>query len=164
MQPAGNPGQLPGEPLEQLPLSGMKQQFSLGFVRMVAAAAGCSVKDHPTDYDGGDVTIASSADYERFYCPSSSCKRSAHPGLTSLSHYRKQDALGACRKRGQISADARRKLYSCRQIPLATDYADFRERFSEALTALGRINGWSPGEVEQRITAARAEESGETPS
>jgi hypothetical protein len=56
------------------------------------------------------------------------------------------------------------KLQGRIMLPLATDYADFRERFSETLTALGRINGWSPGEVEQCITASRAEESGETPS
>lgn len=58
-----------GKPLEQLPINERKQQFSLSFVRMVVAAAGCSVKDHSTDYDGVDITIASSAEYETFYCP-----------------------------------------------------------------------------------------------
>ncbi|MGW3030197.1 DUF4365 domain-containing protein [Streptomyces sp. NPDC001178] len=57
------------DPLNQLPMNAMKEQFSLGFVRMVAAAAGCSVKDHATDYDGVDITIASSAQYARFYAP-----------------------------------------------------------------------------------------------
>ncbi|MEU1193950.1 DUF4365 domain-containing protein [Streptomyces sp. NPDC005859] len=57
------------DPLNQLPINAMKEQFSLGFVRMVAAAAGCSVKDHATDYDGVDITVASSAQYDRFYAP-----------------------------------------------------------------------------------------------
>ncbi len=59
----------PGDPLDELPPSEKKQQFSLGFVHLVVAAAGCSVKEHKTDYDGVDITIASSAEYERFYCP-----------------------------------------------------------------------------------------------
>ncbi|WP_250213958.1 DUF4365 domain-containing protein [Acrocarpospora catenulata] len=58
-----------GTPLDELPLSEKKQQFSLAFVRMVVAAAGCSVKCHETDYDGVDITIASSAEYARYYCP-----------------------------------------------------------------------------------------------
>lgn len=52
-----------------LPLNEMKQQLSLGYVHMVAAAAGCHLKDHKTDYDGVDVTIASSVEYDTFYCP-----------------------------------------------------------------------------------------------
>jgi hypothetical protein len=59
----------PGDPLDELPLSEKKQQFSLGFVQMVVAAAGCYVKEHKTDYDGVDITIVSSAEYETFYCP-----------------------------------------------------------------------------------------------
>jgi hypothetical protein len=55
--------------VETLPLSEMKQQFSLAFVHMVVSAAGCSVKYHSTDYDGVDITIASSAEYESHYCP-----------------------------------------------------------------------------------------------
>jgi hypothetical protein len=58
-----------GAPLDELPLNEKKQQFSLAFVQMVVAAAGCSVKSHGTDYDGVDITIASSAEYEDFYCP-----------------------------------------------------------------------------------------------
>lgn len=65
----GTTGSVAGTPLEQLPLNERKQQFSLAFVRMVTAAAGCSVKSHSTDYDGVDITIASSAEYEKFYCP-----------------------------------------------------------------------------------------------
>lgn len=61
--------QLPGTPLAELPLNEKKQQFSLAFVHMVAAAAGCSIKSHSTDYDGVDITIASSAEYQTFYCP-----------------------------------------------------------------------------------------------
>lgn len=52
-----------------LPLNAMKEQFSLGFVQMVAAAAGFSLKRHATDYDGVDITIASSKRHRRFYAP-----------------------------------------------------------------------------------------------
>jgi hypothetical protein len=54
---------------DSLPLSTMKEQFSFGFVHMVASAAGFSIKSHGTDYDGVDITIFSSAEYETFYCP-----------------------------------------------------------------------------------------------
>jgi hypothetical protein len=62
-------GDISGAPLDDLPMTAKKEQFSLGYVRMVASAAGCSVKEHTTDYDGVDITIASSAEYELFYCP-----------------------------------------------------------------------------------------------
>ncbi|MCS7484482.1 DUF4365 domain-containing protein [Umezawaea endophytica] len=52
-----------------LPHNARKEHFSLAFVRMVVAAAGCSIKAHETDYDGVDITIASSAEYSTFYCP-----------------------------------------------------------------------------------------------
>jgi hypothetical protein len=52
-----------------LPNNARQEQFGLAFVRMVAAAAGCSIKNHETDYDGVDITIASSAEYDTFYCP-----------------------------------------------------------------------------------------------
>lgn len=42
-------------------------------------------------------------------------------------------------------------------LPLATDYVDFRERFSDALRALGRINKWGARELEQRIIATHAD-------
>jgi hypothetical protein len=60
---------LADSPPDSLPLSAMKEQFSLGFVHMVASAAGFSIKNHNTDYDGVDVTIFSSAEYETFYGP-----------------------------------------------------------------------------------------------
>jgi hypothetical protein len=60
---------LAGSPPDSLPLSAMKEQFSLGYVHMVASAAGCSIKHHATDYDGVDITIVSSADYETFWGP-----------------------------------------------------------------------------------------------
>lgn len=41
----------------------------MGFVRMVTAAAGCSIKSHDTDYDGVDITIVASTEYETWYCP-----------------------------------------------------------------------------------------------
>ncbi|WP_405166116.1 DUF4365 domain-containing protein [Nocardia sp. NBC_01499] len=52
-----------------LPMTARQEQFSLAFIQMVAAAAGCSIKHHLTDYDGVDITIASSAEYMRYYCP-----------------------------------------------------------------------------------------------
>ncbi|MFJ8965003.1 DUF4365 domain-containing protein [Lentzea sp. NPDC102401] len=52
-----------------LPMTARQEQFSLAFVRMIAAAAGCSIKSHETDYDGVDITIASSTEYETYYCP-----------------------------------------------------------------------------------------------
>ncbi|MEU7481406.1 DUF4365 domain-containing protein [Lentzea sp. NPDC042327] len=52
-----------------LPPTARQEQFHIAFVRMVAAAAGFYVKDHTTDYDGVDITVASSARYRRFYCP-----------------------------------------------------------------------------------------------
>jgi hypothetical protein len=58
-----------GAPLDELPMSAKKEQLSLGFVHIIASAAGFSIKEHKTDYDGVDITIASSADYEKFYCP-----------------------------------------------------------------------------------------------
>ena len=60
---------LPGSPLDELPLSEKKNQLSLAFTHMVASAAGCSIKDHKTDVDGVDITVASSAEYETWYCP-----------------------------------------------------------------------------------------------
>lgn len=42
-------------------------------------------------------------------------------------------------------------------LPLATDYVDFHERFSDALRALGRLNKWDAQELEQHIMAARAD-------
>lgn len=53
----------------ELPITAMKEQFSLGFVRMLAAAAGFSIKTHETDYDGVDITISASGEYELYYCP-----------------------------------------------------------------------------------------------
>ncbi|WP_431971832.1 DUF4365 domain-containing protein [Nocardia sp. bgisy134] len=52
-----------------LSITARQEQFSLAFVRMVAAAAGCSIKSHETDYDGVDITIVASREYARFYCP-----------------------------------------------------------------------------------------------
>src|SRR4051794_10018475 len=52
-----------------LPHSARQEQFSIAFVHMVASAAGCSIKHHSTDYDGVDITIASSAQYETVFGP-----------------------------------------------------------------------------------------------
>jgi hypothetical protein len=56
-------------PRNQLPETEMKQQFSLAFVQMVVSAAGCSIKEHKTDYDGIDITIVSSVDYIEVFGP-----------------------------------------------------------------------------------------------
>lgn len=53
----------------QLPETEMKQQFSLAFLQMITSAAGCWIKDHKTDYDGVDVAIASSTQYEVSFGP-----------------------------------------------------------------------------------------------
>lgn len=42
-------------------------------------------------------------------------------------------------------------------LPLATDFADFQQRFSETLKAIGTINDWGPAEVLQHITSAHAD-------
>lgn len=36
---------------------------------LIAAAAGCSIKSHETDYDGVDITIVASTEYAKYYCP-----------------------------------------------------------------------------------------------
>ncbi|MFF4482879.1 DUF4365 domain-containing protein [Streptomyces sp. NPDC001520] len=41
----------------------------MAFTHMVTYAAGFSIKNHETDYDGVDITIVSSAEYEMYYCP-----------------------------------------------------------------------------------------------
>ncbi|WP_216918048.1 DUF4365 domain-containing protein [Nocardia sp. NBC_01377] len=58
-----------GIPCDALPITARQEQFSLGFIRLVAAAAGCSIKSHETDYDGVDITIVASAEYSKYYCP-----------------------------------------------------------------------------------------------
>ena len=42
-------------------------------------------------------------------------------------------------------------------LPLATDFADFGQRFRDALSALAMINDWSPLQLERRILATRAD-------
>ena len=52
-----------------LPSSARQEQFSIAYTHMVVSAAGCSIKYHSTDYDGVDITIASSAQYETVFGP-----------------------------------------------------------------------------------------------
>ncbi|MEU6299998.1 DUF4365 domain-containing protein [Streptomyces erythrochromogenes] len=52
-----------------LPITAQQEHFSLAFTRMVTYAAGFSIKGHETDFDGVDITIVSSAEYETYYCP-----------------------------------------------------------------------------------------------
>ncbi|GLY79738.1 hypothetical protein [Actinoallomurus iriomotensis] len=42
-------------------------------------------------------------------------------------------------------------------LPLALDFEDFSQRFYDALHALGRINDWDADQLQERITAARAD-------
>ena len=53
--------------VDGLPMTARYEHFSLAFTRMVVYVAGCSVKCHETDYDGVDITISSSAEYELFW-------------------------------------------------------------------------------------------------
>ncbi|CAL9517609.1 hypothetical protein SUDANB121_03788 [Nocardiopsis dassonvillei] len=53
----------------QLPMNARQEHFSLAFTRLVTYTAGCSIKTHETDYDGVDITLASSAEYRRYYGP-----------------------------------------------------------------------------------------------
>ncbi len=53
----------------QLPMNARQEHFSLAFTRLVAYTAGCTIKTHETDYDGVDITLASAAEYKRFYAP-----------------------------------------------------------------------------------------------
>jgi hypothetical protein len=50
-------------------MNAAKEHFSISFVRMVTYAAGMSIKNHETDYDGVDITIASSTEYSIWDCP-----------------------------------------------------------------------------------------------
>ncbi|WP_436777775.1 DUF4365 domain-containing protein [Yinghuangia sp. YIM S09857] len=53
----------------QLPMTAREEHFSLAFLRLIVYEAGCSIKAHETDYDGVDVTIVSSAQYDRWLAP-----------------------------------------------------------------------------------------------
>ena len=53
--------------VDGLPITARYEHFSIAFTRMVTYVAGCSIKSHETDYDGVDITISSSIEYERFY-------------------------------------------------------------------------------------------------
>jgi hypothetical protein len=60
----------PGDLVDgQLPITAREEHFSLAFLRMIVYEAGCSIKTHETDYDGVDVTIVSSARYDRWIAP-----------------------------------------------------------------------------------------------
>lgn len=50
-------------PVGSLPNKQMKEQISIAFIRMVAAAAGCSILRCSTDHDAVDISIKSSAEY-----------------------------------------------------------------------------------------------------
>src|SRR5258707_2442552 len=42
-------------------------------------------------------------------------------------------------------------------LPLATDYADFSDRFSDAIAAVGHIYDWQPSELADHLLAIRAD-------
>lgn len=50
-------------PADSLPVEQMKEQISVAYIRMVAAAAGCTVGDWSADFDGVDISIKSHAEY-----------------------------------------------------------------------------------------------------
>jgi hypothetical protein len=52
-----------------IPLSAMKEQFSLAFVRLVVSAAGFTILTRETDYDGVDLTIEAPGDHEWAWSP-----------------------------------------------------------------------------------------------
>jgi hypothetical protein len=52
-----------------LPIKAQQEHFSLAFTHMVTYAAAFSIKSHQADFDGVDITIVSSAEYETYYCP-----------------------------------------------------------------------------------------------
>ncbi|GHF27224.1 hypothetical protein GCM10018790_00610 [Kitasatospora xanthocidica] len=53
----------------QVPITALQEHFSVSFTRMIAYAAGCSIKPHETDYEGVDITIVSSCEYHGYYGP-----------------------------------------------------------------------------------------------
>ncbi|MFF5519052.1 DUF4365 domain-containing protein [Streptomyces coeruleorubidus] len=53
----------------QVPITALQEHFSVSFTRMIAYAAGCSIKPHETDYEGVDITIVSSTEYRGYYGP-----------------------------------------------------------------------------------------------
>ncbi|MBO2458125.1 hypothetical protein [Actinomadura violacea] len=42
-------------------------------------------------------------------------------------------------------------------LPLATDFEDFRQRFYDALRAIGKINDWDAQQLQEQISAVRAD-------
>jgi hypothetical protein len=42
-------------------------------------------------------------------------------------------------------------------LPLATDYVDFHQRFSDTLRSLGHLHGWDAEELQERIESIRAD-------
>jgi hypothetical protein len=42
-------------------------------------------------------------------------------------------------------------------LPLASDYADYQDRFYDALMSIGKINEWSSAELQEHITATHAD-------
>ncbi|WP_331756378.1 DUF4365 domain-containing protein [Streptomyces sp. NBC_01568] len=53
----------------QVPITALQEHFSVSFTRMIAYAAGCSIKPHETDYEGVDITVVSSTEYRGYYGP-----------------------------------------------------------------------------------------------
>lgn len=48
------------------PLSALKERVSMAYVEMIAATAGLTASEWRTDYDGFDVTLSSSHDYDPY--------------------------------------------------------------------------------------------------
>lgn len=49
------------------------------------------------------------------------------------------------------------KLNGRIMLPLASDYDDFKQRFSDALLSLGHINDWDSNSLYEKVVAARAD-------
>jgi hypothetical protein len=124
-------------PPDSLPLSAMKEQFSLGYVQMVASAAGFSVKTHGTDYDGVDVTIYSSAEYETYYGP----QFELQVKCTSQCSVVRQDTVA-----WQMQARPFRKLTSSKR---------FIPAYLAILVVPGDTEAWLEQDQEKLLTRSR---------
>jgi len=114
----------------------MKQQFSLAFVHMVASAARCSIKRHSTDYDGVDITIASSTKYERYYGP-------------------QIELQVKCTAQGNLlTADTMRWKLEAKPFRLLTDPCSYVMRFLAVLLVPVDPSNWLDQDEERLLTSS----------
>lgn len=115
----------------------MKQQFSLAFVQMVVSAAGCSIKEHKTDYDGVDITIVSSMDYIKHFGP----QIELQVKCTSQKRLRTSTAM-----KWTLEADRFRKL---------TNPKSYLPRFIGVLLVPDEPSSWLCQDERQLLTKSR---------